>query len=301
MRVFITGATGFIGTAVVKELISAGHEVLGLARSDAAAKSLIAAGAKVHRGDLEDLDSLRSGAAAADAVIHTGFIHDFARFKEVCEIDGRAIQALGSALVGTDRQLIVSSGITLIAPGRPATEEDESPPNSEAYPRISEQEAASLTARGVRVSVVRLAPSVHGDGDHAFVPALINIAREKGVSAYVGDGSNRWTAVHRLDAGLLYRLVLEKDLAGARYHGVVEEGIAFRDIAEVIGGRLNIPVVSVSRKEAGDHFGFLGPFVAMDSHASSARTQEMLGWQPKQPGLIADIKNGRYFDVGGTA
>jgi nucleoside-diphosphate-sugar epimerase len=265
-------------------------------RSDAAAKSLASAGAMVHPGDLEDLDSLRSGAAASDGVIHTGFIHDFSRFKAVCEIDRHAIEALSSALHGSDRPLIVTSGTGLVSPGRLATEEDAGTLTSNDFPRAATEEAArSVAAQEVRVSVVRLSPSVHGDGDHGFIPTLINIAREKGVSAYIGDGSNRWNAVHRLDAAHLFRLALEKASAGTRFHGVGEEEIVFRDIAEVIGRRLNIPVVTKSPEEAADHFGWFAHFAGLDCPASSKLTQERLGWQPSQPGLIFDLKHSAYY------
>jgi nucleoside-diphosphate-sugar epimerase len=294
MRVFVTGATGFIGSAIVKELLNAGHKVLGLARSDAAVASLKAAGADVHRGSLDDLESIRSGASAADGVIHTAFNHDFSKFKANCETDRQVIEALGSVLEGSNRPLVITSGTGLLGQGQLATEDAQA---STTNPRIaSEQAAAAVAARGAHVSVVRLSPSVHGDGDHGFVPMLIGFAREKGASAYIGDGMNRWPAVHRLDAAHLFRLAIEKNAASARYHGVADEGVPFREIAAVISRRLNLPVVAKSAEEAGDHFGWFAHFAALDNPSSSQKTRELLGWQPKQPGLISDLDRPRYFE-----
>jgi nucleoside-diphosphate-sugar epimerase len=296
MRVFVTGATGFIGSAIISELIAAGHRVLGLARSDAGAKSLAAAGAEVHRGDLEDLESLRRGAAMVDGVIHTAFIHDFSKFRANCEIDRHVVEAFGDVLAGSERPLVVTSGTGLVSPGRTATEGDMPPSGPAAIPRVaSEEAAAAVAARGVRVCVVRLPPSVHGDGDHAFVPLLIALAREKGASAYVGDGMNRWPAVHRLDAARLYRLALEKG-SDPRYHGVAEEGVPFRDIAAVIGRRLGVPVVAKTGDEAAGHFGWFAHFAALDNPSSSTFTQERLGWRPVGPALLPDLDRPRYFE-----
>ena len=294
MRVFLTGATGFIGSALVPELINAGHQVLGLARSDAGAQSLIAAGAEVHRGDLEDLESLRRGAAQSDGVIHTAFIHDFSKFKENCEIDKRAIETLGSALAGSDRPLIVTSGVGgLTTPGRLATEDTDPPVNS-LMPRVSEATALGMISQGVSASVMRL-PQVHDPVKQGLVTYLVAQAREKGISAYVGKGLNRWSAAHVLDVARLYRLALEKHETGARYHAVAEEGVPLRDIAEVIGRGLKVPVVAMSQEEAAPHFGWLTMFAALDMPASSTQTQERLGWHPTGPGLIADLEQMRYF------
>jgi nucleoside-diphosphate-sugar epimerase len=290
MRVFVTGSTGFIGTAVVPELIKAGHQVIGLTRSDAGAKSLEAAGAEPHRGDLEDLDGLRSGAAKADAVIHLAFVHDFSDFAKSCAIDKIAIETLGSVLQGTNRLLLVTGGLALLTQGSLATEEDVPSPH---LPRLSEQTGLSFAQRGVHASVVRL-PQVHDPVKQGLVTYLINLAREKGVSAYVGEGTNRWAAAHVSDVARLYRLALEKDATGARYHAIAEEGVPVRDIAEAIGRGLKVPVVSKSGEEAAAHFGWLAPFAALDLTGSSAITQKDLGWRPTGPTLIADLNQMRY-------
>ena len=296
MNVFVTGATGFVGSAIVQELMGAGHQVLGLARSDSAANALLVAGAKVHRGNLEDLDSLKSGAVAADGVIHAGFVHDFARFSEVCEIDRRAIEAIGEALIGTDRPFIITSGTALVSPGSLATEDKLPVTGANAHPRRSEAAADAVAEQGVRVSTIRLSPSVHGDGDYGFVPMLINIAREKGVSAYIGDGLNRWSAVHQVDAAQLYRLALENAATGTRFHGVAEGEVVFKAIAEMIGKQMNVPVVSVSPEDAAGHFGWFAGFAGLDCPASSQLTQEKLNWHPTQTTLLADMEQGRYFN-----
>lgn len=298
MKVFITGATGFIGSAIVRELLGAGHQVLGLARSDAGAKWLREVGAEVCRGSLEDLESLRGGVAAADGVIHTAFVHDFSKFKESCEIDERAIEALGSALAGSERPMLVTSGLATAAQGRPATEEDDPLPPSAGLPRVSEVTAETLLKRGVRVSVVRL-PQVHDTVKAGLVTYTIGLAREKGVSAFVGDGLNRWAAVHVLDAARLYRLAVEKQEAGARYHAVAEEGVRVRDIAEAIGRGLKVPVVSKSPEQAAAHFGWLGVFAGRDLMGSSAQTQARLAWHPTRPGMLADLEQMRYSEPAG--
>jgi nucleoside-diphosphate-sugar epimerase len=293
MRVFVTGASGWIGSAVVPELIQGGHDVVGLARSEASADALAAVGAEVHYGSLEDLETLRAGAAKADGVIHLAFIHDFSQYETSVLADQRAIETLGHALEGSDRPLVIASGVMALASNEMATEED--PPHP-GFPRAAAANMTlALAERGVRPSVVRLPPTVHGPGDNGFVPTLINIARVRGRSGYVGDGSNRWPAVHRRDAARLFVLALEKAPAGSVLHAVADEGVPTRTIAEVIGRHLDLPLVAVTPDRAADHFGWLGLIFAADSPASSVLTQERLGWKPTHPGLIEDLDEGHYF------
>ncbi|HLG49974.1 MAG TPA: SDR family oxidoreductase [Reyranella sp.] len=298
MRVFVTGASGWVGSAVVQELLSAGHTVIGLVRSDEAAAKLAAAGAEVLRGSMEDLDSLKTGAARADGVIHTAFNHDFSKFAANAALDRGAIEAIGSVLEGSKRPLLVTSGFARRAAGRIATEDDPAPPVSDSYPRASEQAAMALAERGVHASIVRLAPSVHGRGDHGFVPRLVALAREKGQAAYIDDGQNRWPGVHRLDAARLYRLALERGTRGERYHAAAEEGVPFKDIAGAIGKGLGLPVVAKTGDAISDHFGWFAGFAAMDMAASSDRTRKTLDWTPTHPGLLDDIAHAGYCDAG---
>ena len=299
MKVFVTGASGYVGSAIVRELIEAGHQVLGLARSEAGAAKVAAAGAEVHRGSLDDLDSLHSGAAASEGVIHTAYIHDFSDYARAAQMDLHAIETIGAVLAGSGKPFVVTSGILMLSfllpPGHLGTEEDVADAGS-TLPRIASENAAlALSRRGVRSSIVRLPPSVHGEGDHGFVPTLISIARARGVSAYPGDGSSRWPAVHRLDAAHLFCLALEKAEAGSMLHAVADEGVPVREIAGGISRRLNVPVATLPVEEAGSHFGFLGALFSIDRPASSALTRQRLGWHPVQPGLLADLDQEYYF------
>jgi nucleoside-diphosphate-sugar epimerase len=307
MRIFVTGASGWIGSAVVPELIDAGHQVIGLARSDAAARSLADAGAEVHRGTLDDLESLHRVASSTDGVIHLAFKHDLAftgDFLGAANADRRAVETFGDALEDSDRPLVIASGTLGVAPGRVASELDGhvDDPSSTAFGegpqarRVTAEFALSLASRGVRSSVMRLPPTNHGDGDNGFMATLVAIARDKGISGHIGDGSNRWPAVHRLDSARLFRLAVEEAPAGSTLHAVADQGVPIRDIADVIGEHLNLPVVSITPEDAGQHFTWLADFLAVDSPASSALTQELLGWRPVQPGLIADLDEGHYFN-----
>ncbi len=296
MKVFVTGATGFVGTAVVQELLANGHQVLGLARSEESAEKLTSAGAEVHRGDLNDFESLKSGAAASDAVIHLGFVHDFTRFEEMCKLDGKVIETIGETLVGTDKPFLITSGTALFSKDGITTEKDLSAHNS--HPRIATENAAdTMAAKGVKVAVIRLSPSVHGKGDViGFVPTLISIAREKNKSAVISDGGNLWPAVHRLDAAKLYRLALERPFeSGIRYHAAAEQGIPFKNIASLIAERLQVPIVSLTTDEAAEHFGWFAHFAKLDNLTSSEETRAALGWNPQYPTLMQDLQTDVYF------
>lgn len=304
MRIFVTGASGWIGSAVVPELIGAGHQVTGLARSEASAAALTKAGAEVVRGTIDDLGTLRDAAEASDGVIHLAFKHDIAfsgGFEAAADADRRAVETFGEALAGSGRPFVIASGTLGLTPGRVATERDGLDADFDvshvsAGPRTRLATAQlTLSLSGVRSSVLRLPPTVHGDGDHGFMAALVGVARDKGVSGYIGDGANRWPAVHRLDAAHLFRLAIEQAPAGSVLNAIADEGVPIRDVAEVIGRHLNLPVVSVPAADAAEHFGWLSAFIGLDSPASSALTRDLIGWQPTHPGLIEDLEMGHYF------
>ncbi|MGA3154392.1 MAG: SDR family oxidoreductase [Streptosporangiaceae bacterium] len=307
MRVFVTGASGWIGSAVVPELIGAGHQVTGLARSDASAAALTAAGAQVHRGSLDDLDTLRSAAAESDGVIHLAFKHDIAfsgDFQGAADADRRAVEVIGEALAGSDRPFVIASGTLGLTPGRLATERDGhqaiSADLAGGGPQTRHATAElvlSMASAGVRSSIMRLPPTNHGEGDHGFMATLVAIARAKGVAGYLGDGSSRWPAVHRLDSARLFRLAVERAPAGSTLHAVADQGVPIRDIAEVIGSHLDVPVSAISPDDAAGHFTWLAGFIGIDNPTSSELTRELLGWQPTQPGLIEDLDKGHYFDT----
>jgi nucleoside-diphosphate-sugar epimerase len=307
MRIFVTGASGWIGSAVVPELIGAGHQVVGLARSDASAAALTAAGAEVHRGTLDDLDGLRDAAGSSDGVIHLAFKHDLAfsgDFQGAADADRRAVETFGEALAGSEKPLLIASGLLGVTPGHVATERDGHGSHAAVAafgggPQARWETAEftlSLASQGVRSSVVRLPPTNHGDGDNGFIATLVAIARERGVSGYIGDGANRWPAVHRLDSARLFGLALERATAGSTLHAAAEEGVPIREIAEVIGRHLELPVVSISPEDAGEHFTWMGGFLALDAPASGELTRELLDWQPTHPGLIEDLDQGHYFN-----
>lgn len=296
MKVFVTGATGFVGSAVVHELLQNGHQVIGLARNEKAATKLTQIGATTILGDLENIESLKNGATTADAIIHTGFIHDFTRFQEVGLIDCRAITTMGSAIEGTDKPFIITSASDLIQSDKPVVENDK--PLAFNNPRMSEEAADLLTLKGVRMGIVRLPTTVHGDGDHGFILSLIDIAREKGVSAFIGDGNNLWPAVNRLDAAKLFRLAIEHPFAaGARFHAVAESGIPFKNIADSIAAKLSISTTSLGEEDAGIHFGWLKQFVESNNRVSSDYTQQFLDWTPTNKDLLGDIETGTYFNI----
>lgn len=295
MRVFVTGASGFVGYAVVKELLSAGHKVLGLVRSESAAQQLLEIGAEFCLGDVNDLNTIAECAMVCDAVIHTAFNHDFSKFKDNCEADRRVIEAFGDVLTGTSKPLVITSGIGLLRYDRPVNEGDELNVTSDVMPRAASEEAlAVVTAKGVNAYIVRLPPTVHGKGDHGLVPIIVNMAKENGKSGYIGSGLNRWPAVHRFDAAKVYRLIIEKQPGQKVFHAVAEEGIPFIEIAKTIGKGLNIPVISLTQEEAEKHFTWILHFASFNCPASSAKTREILGWAPSNSELVTDMENS-YF------